>query len=68
MTIFGQSGLNFWDYFRTVLAEFLRLFSDSSNRIFVIVFGQSRTVLRFGFNPGIDVFRFYCMFWYHRNL
>ena len=40
------------------MVEFLGLFSDSSDRIFGIVFGQSRTGLRFGFNPGTDVFGF----------
>ena len=48
--------MNFRDCFWTVRAEFLGLFSDSSDRIFRSVFGQSRTVLRFGFNPGTDVF------------
>ena len=28
---------------------------------------QSRTVLRFGFDPGTDVFGFYCVFWYHSD-
>ena len=27
------------------------------------VLGQSRTVLRFGFDPGTDVFGFYGVFW-----
>ena len=40
-TVFGQSGLNFWDCFLTVQAEFLGLFSDGPNRIFGILFGQS---------------------------
>ena len=53
----------FWDCFRIVRAEFLGLFSDSPDRIF----GQSRIVLRFGFDPGIDVFEFYGVFWYHSN-
>ena len=28
---------------------------------------QSRTVLRFGFDPGTDVFGFCCVFWYHSD-
>ena len=36
--------------------------------IFGTVFGQSRTVLRFGFDPGTDVFGFCGVFWYHSNL
>ena len=32
------------------------------------IFGQSRTVMRFGFDPGIDVFGFCGVFWYHNNL
>ena len=31
------------------------------------VFGQSRTVLRFVFDPRIDVFRFCGVFCYHSN-
>ena len=50
-TIFGQSEQKFWDCFQTVQVEFFRLFSDSSDKIFETSFGQSRTVLRFGFNP-----------------
>ena len=42
-TVFGQSGLNFRDFFRTVRAEFLGLFSDSQERIFGTVFGQFET-------------------------
>ena len=34
---------------------------------FEIVFWQSRTVLRFGFDPRTDVFGFYGVFWYHSN-
>ena len=45
-TIFGQSGLNFRDCFQIVRTRFSLLF-----------FGQSLTMLRFGFNPGTDVFR-----------
>ena len=36
--------------------------------IFGTSFGQSRTLLRFGFDPGTDVFGFCCVFWYHSNL
>ena len=36
--------------------------------IFETIFGQSRTVLRFGFDPGTDVFWFCCVFLYHSNL
>ena len=50
--------MNFRDCFQTIRAEFLGLFSDSPDRIFGTVFGQSRTVLRFGFNPMTDVFGF----------
>ena len=67
---------NFWDYFwivrdefrdcfRTIRAEFSRLFLDSHDRIFGTIFRQSRTVLRFGFAPGTDVFGFCGVFWYH---
>ena len=31
------------------------------------MFEQFGTALRFGFDPGTDVFRFYGVFWYHRN-
>ena len=34
----------------------------------MIVFGQSWTWLRFGFDPGTDVFGFCGVFWYHSNL
>ena len=43
------------------------LFSDGPDMIFKTIFGQSRTVLRFGFDPGIDMFRFCGVFWYHSN-
>ena len=33
--------------------------------IFGTVFGQSRTGFGFGFDPGIDVFGFFGVFWYH---
>ena len=36
--------------------------------IFGTVFGSSRTLLMFGFDPETDVFRFCCVFWYHNNL
>ena len=35
--------------------------------IFGTIFGQSWTVLRFGFDPGTDVFGFCDVFWYHNN-
>ena len=65
---------NFWDYFRIVRAEFRDCFwivraefsglsSDDSDRIF----GQSRLVLRFGFDPGTDVFGFCGVFLYPNN-
>ena len=57
-TVFGQSGLNFWDYFRIIWVEFSGLFWDSPDRIFRTVFKQSRTMLRFGVDPMIDVFGF----------
>ena len=31
------------------------------------IFGQSWTVLRFGFDPGTDVFGFCDVFWYPNN-
>ena len=31
--------------------------------MFGTIFGQSKIVLRIGFDPGTDVFRFRCMFW-----
>ena len=58
---------NFLNCFRTVRAEFSRLFSNSPDRIFGTFFGQSQTVLRFGFDPGTDVFGFCGVFWYHNN-
>ena len=48
--------------------EFLGMFLDSSDKIFGTVFRQSGTVLRFGFDPGTDVFGFCGVFWYHGNL
>ena len=43
------------------------LFLDNLNKIFGTVFGQSETVLRFGFDPGTDVFGFCGVFWYPNN-
>ena len=57
----------FWDCFRIVGVEILGLFSDSPNRNFKTIFGQSRTMLRFDFDPKTDVFRFCDVFWYHNN-
>ena len=59
--------MNFRDCSRTVRAEFSGLFSDNPDMIFGTVFGQSWTVLRFGFDTGTDVFGFYGVFWYHSN-
>ena len=64
MTVFGESELNFRDYFRTIQIEFLGLFSDSPDRIFGTIFSQSRTVLKFGFDPEINVFGFCGVFWW----
>ena len=55
----------FQDCFRTVRVEFSGLFLDNLNKIFGTIFRQSRTVLRFVFDPGTDVFRFCGVFWYH---
>ena len=55
------------DCFRTVRVEFLGFFSNSPNRIFRTIFGQSRTMLRLGFDHGTDVFNFYGVLWYHNN-
>ena len=57
--------VEFWDCFRTVWVEFSKLFLDSHDRIFGIIFRQSQTVLRFGFDPGTDVFGFFGVFLYH---
>ena len=59
--------VEFRDCYRTVRVEFLELFSNSPNRIFGTVFGQSRMEFGLGFNPEIDVFGFYGVFWYHSN-
>ena len=40
---------------------------DNLDRIFRTIFGQSWTVLRFGFDPGTDVFGFCDVFWYSNN-
>ena len=40
---------------------------DNQDRNFRIVFRQSQTMLRFGFDPETDVFRFYGVFLYHNN-
>ena len=40
---------------------------DSLDRIFGTIFEQSWPVLRFGFDPGTDVFGFYGVFWYPNN-
>ena len=58
--------MNFWNCFRIVRAEFSRLLLDSHDRIFGTIFRQSRTVLRFRFAPGTDVFGFCGVFWYHK--
>ena len=58
---------NFRDCFRTVRVEFSGLFSDSQNRIFETILEQSGIGVRFGFDPGTDVFGFYGVFWYHSN-
>ena len=57
----------FRDCFWTIQAEFSGLFLNSSDKIFETVFGQSVTVLRFGFDPGTDVFGFCSVFWYPNN-
>ena len=57
----------FQDCFQIVRVEILGLFSDSSDRIFETIFGQSGTVLRFGFDPRTDVYRVCGVFWYHSN-
>ena len=58
---------NFRDCFWTVRAEFSGLFLDRRDKIFRTVFGQSRTVLKFGFDPKTDVFRFCGVCLYHSN-
>ena len=39
---------------------------DSHDITFGTIFRQSRTMLRFGFDPGTDVFGFCGVFWYHK--
>ena len=53
--------------FRTVWVKISRLVSNNPDRIFETIFDQSWTVLRFGFDPGIDIFGFCGVFWYHNN-
>ena len=67
MDYFWTVRAEFWDCFRIVRVEILGLFSDSPNRNFKTIFGQSRTMLRFDFDPKTDVFRFCDVFWYHNN-
>ena len=62
---FWTAPAEFWDCFRTVRVEFSRLFLDNHDRIFGTIFRHSRTMLRFGFDPGTDVFGFCGVFWYH---
>ena len=45
-----------------------RDFLNSLDKNFGTIFGQSGTGLRFGFDPGTDVFGFFCVFWYPNNL
>ena len=52
----------------TVQAKFSRLFADNPDKIFGTIFGHSSIVLRFGFDPGTDVFGFCGVFWYPNNL
>ena len=40
---------------------------DSPDRIFGTIFGESGTGLRFGFDPGTNVFKFCSVFWYPSN-
>ena len=57
--------VEFRDCFQTVRVEYSRLFLNSHDIIFRTIFRQSRNVLRFGFDPGTDVFGFFGVFWYH---
>ena len=50
-----------------VRAEFSGLFLNRPDRIFGTIFGQSWTMLKFGFDPETDVFRFCGVFLYHSN-
>ena len=45
----------------------MRLFSDNPDMSFGTIFWQSRSMLRFGFDPRTDVFEFCGVFWYHSN-
>ena len=67
MECFQTVLVEFRDCFQTVQVEFSGFFSDSLYRIFRTVSGQSQTMLRFGFDPGTDVFDFYGVFWYYNN-
>ena len=67
MDCFRTVRAEFRDCFRTVRAEFSGLFADSPDMIFMTFFKKSWTVLRFGFDPGTDVFWFCGMFWYPNN-
>ena len=57
----------FRDCFRTVRVEFSGLFSDSPDKTFETVFGQSGTEFRLSFNPETNVFEFCGVFWYYGN-
>ena len=57
----------FSDCFRIVRVNISGLFSDSPDRIFGTIFGQSGTWFGFGFDPRTDVFGFCGVFWYHSN-
>ena len=65
--MFQTVRVEFRDCFRTIRVEFLGLFSNSPDRIFRIVFGQSMTEFEFSFNPGTNVYEFCDVFWYHSN-
>ena len=67
MDCFRTVRAEFRDYFHTIRAKFLGLFADIPDRIFRTIFGQSWTVLRFGFDPVTDVFGFCGVFWYPNN-
>ena len=43
------------------------LFADNPDIILGTIFGQSWTVLRFGFDPETDVFGFCGVFWHPNN-
>ena len=67
MDCFQTIRVKFRDCFRTVRVKISRLVLDNPDRIFGTIFGQSRTVLRFDFDPGTDVFGFFGVLWYHNN-